>query len=38
LVIKNSKGKFPILDGSFNPTIIYKCGLFHCHVWLPEGI
>jgi hypothetical protein len=21
----------------FNGTIIYKCWIFHCHVWLPEG-
>ena len=36
-VIKHDNGKSPINEG-FNRNIIDKLSIFHCYVWLPEGI
>ena len=37
LVIKHGNGQSP-MDRGLNRKITYKWSIFHCHVWLPEGM
>ena len=37
LVIKHGNWKSPV-NGGVNGKIIYKRGMFCCHVWLPKGV
>ena len=36
-IIKRGNGKSHV-NGGFNGKIIHQWWIFHCHVWLPEGI